>query len=115
MSVRQELADAVTGAVEGLTCTPYFAQQVGPGTAFVKESGTKYPNKFGGVTTWGVVLGLPQDLATAERYLADTMPAVVAALLPHMQVTESTGVQQLDIPGFGVTFTAAVSGLRETE
>lgn len=113
-SVRQVLADAVT-AVDGLVCTPFFAGQIGAGTAFVKDGGIRYPNKFGGVQTWSVVIGLPQDLATAEAYMARKVPAVVRALLPHMQVTESTGVQQLDIPGIGINLTATVTGLRETE
>lgn len=114
MSTRDIIATAAS-TVDGVLCEPYFGGNTDPGGAFVKLDSTQYPNKFGGVDRWKVVLVLPQDLTTAERFADERIPALVTALLPELQITESTGVQRFDIPGVGIFLTASITGLRETE
>ena len=68
MSTREELTTAAN-AVEGITGHPYVVGHTEPGTVYPRLDHIEYPNPFGGVAHWNVVLVLPQDLAEAERYV----------------------------------------------
>ncbi|HEY0696448.1 MAG TPA: hypothetical protein VGD43_01390 [Micromonospora sp.] len=111
MSVRQDLADAVT-TVDGVKCTPYYVSHSKPGAAFVRLDRIEYPNRFGGVAHWNVVLILPQDLADAERFLEAKHPLIKAAVEEHLVVTSITP-QQLQV-GTGAPIPCAfINGHRE--
>lgn len=77
--VRQEISSAVN-TVDGISCTPYHRQSAAAGDASVRFASTNYPDKFGGIVTWEVVVGLPQDVATAEKFIDSKSPAIRAAL-----------------------------------
>lgn len=77
-AVRHEIAEAVQAA--GLTCTPYFRQTTTAGTACVRRGETTYPNRFGGIVTWEVVISLAQDVAAAEKFIDEKSPAIRTAL-----------------------------------
>lgn len=111
MSVREDLA-AAASSVDGITGHPYFVQTTTPGHAFVRLERIDYPNAFGGVVRWNVVLILPQDLGQAERFLEDKVPAIREAVGEHLVVT-SVQPQRLELAGVGVVPVAFVNGHRE--
>lgn len=86
--VRALLADAAN-TVEGINCTPYFRQTTKPGSAMVRKDRVNYPDRFGGLVTWQVVVMLPQDLAAAEKFLDEKVPLLVDALWSEMRVTDA--------------------------
>lgn len=113
MSTRTELAGAAD-QVEGLTAHPYVTGDTEPGTVWVRLERIEYPNPFGGIAYWNVVLVLPQDLAEAEQYLEATLPQLKASLEPHLVITSVTP-QRIEIPGVGILPCAFVNGHREQD
>lgn len=111
--VRNTLASAASTA-DGITCHPYFVQSSTPGDAFVRLDRIEYPNRFGGVCHWNVVVMLPQDQGQAERYIDEKIPAVVEAIAGVLTVTQ-VQPQQLNIPGVGVLLCVFINGHREQE
>lgn len=111
-TTRQELADAAS-LVDGITCSPYFRQTTKPGDAMVRLDHTDYPNVYGGLVTWQIVVMLPQDYAAAEKFMEAAVPALVAALGPHMIVRRTTpGQLALDTGTVPVVF---IEGQREDD
>lgn len=102
---------AAANTVEGIDCTPYFRQSTKPGSAVVRKDRVTYPNKFGGLVTWQVLVMLPQDLASAEKYMDEKVPALVDALAPHLVVTEAVA-QQLALETGAVPI-VLIQGTRE--
>jgi hypothetical protein len=84
---------AAASTVEGITCSPYFVQTTKAGAAMVRFDSTTYPNPFGGVVTWQVVVTLPQDYATSEKFIDDHVLALVGALAREMTVARVYQVQ----------------------
>lgn len=113
MSARTEIADAAS-TVEGITAHPYYVQGTRPGHTFVRLERTTYPNPFGGICHWNVVVVLPQDLATAEQYLEVRLPQLRDALAEHLVITEVL-MQRLNIPGVGDLPCAFINGHREED
>ncbi|KRF19660.1 hypothetical protein [Nocardioides sp. Soil796] len=112
--VRQALADAAS-TVEGITCFPYYKQMTKPGGACVRKDRTEYPNDFGGVNTWQVVVILPQDQAAAEKFMDEKTPLLVAALSPEMRVTEAYPTVTVLPDGGSAVNTVLIQGNREEE
>lgn len=110
---RQAIA-AAASTVDGITCTPYFIQSTEPGAAMVRLDRIEYPNPFGGVCYWNVVVMLPQDQQAAEQYIEQHIPAVRDAIAPEL-VIDRIQPTRLDIPGVGVLSTVFISGHREEE
>lgn len=110
-AVRQELADAAS-SVAGITAHPYYVQGTEAGHAYVRLERTDYPNPFGGVRKWNVVVLLPQDMAAAEHFLEDKQPALYAALKDHMAISEAVP-QRLNITGIGDLPALFINGHRE--
>lgn len=113
MSARDDLATAA-GTVEGLRAHAYVVAETDPGTVYPRLDSINYPNVFGGVVTWHVVMVLPQDYAQAERFLEDNAPALKAALDPVLVVTQIRR-ERLDITGVGILPVAVFVGHREEE
>lgn len=111
MTARTDLANAAS-TVEGITGHPFLVQSTTPGTVFIRLERIDYPNPFGGVAHWNVVLILPQDQATAEQYLEGNLDQLRDALAPHLAIT-SVVPTRLDIPGVGTLLTAFINGHRE--
>lgn len=112
--VRLELANAAAGAAGVTAAHPYFTGDTAAGTVFVRLERIEYPNPFGGVAFWNVVLILPQDPGDTERFLADYLPELKAALDPHLVIT-SVRPERIDLPGVGVLPCAFFNGHREED
>jgi len=112
-AVRETLAAAAT-TVEGVSCQPYFVQSTEPGAAMVRLDRIEYPNSFGGICHWNVVVLLPQDMAAAEEYVDTKIPAVKAALEGELVITQIQP-QRLEIDGIGILPCVFINGHREQE
>jgi hypothetical protein len=111
-AVRQALADAVN-TVEGLVGLPHFQVATNVGNVLIRYDRTEYPNRFGGVVFWSLVLVLPQDLAASEEYLEAKGPALRDAVAAELVITTVT-TQLIDF-GAGSVPTAVFTGHREEE
>ncbi len=112
-AVRQAIASAAS-TVEGITCAPYFVQSTAAGAAMVRLDRIEYPNRFGGVCHWNVIVMLPQDQSAAEQYIDDKIPAVRDAVGSELVVTQ-VQPQRLEIKGAGVLLCVFINGHREQE
>jgi hypothetical protein len=112
-AVRQILANAAN-TVSGVKCTPYFTQSLAAGSASVRLDRVEYPNRFGGVAHWQVIVFLPQELAAAEKWLDAKMPALHEALDGELVIT-SIGIQQVVVEAGTALLSAVVAGHREQE
>ena len=112
-AVREAIADAAS-TVPGITATPYFVPSTNPGTAYVRLDHVEYPNRFGGVAFWDLVVILPQDYAAAERYVEEKVPAIREAIQEHLAIDRVTP-QQLQISGVGTLPAVFINGHREEE
>jgi len=108
--VRQVLA-AAASTVEGLVGLPNFVVATNPGNVMVRYDRTEYPNRFGGVVHWSLVLVLPQDLSASEQYLEAKGPALREAVAAELVVTTITP-QLIDF-GAGSVPCAVFTGHRE--
>lgn len=111
--VRTALADAAN-TVAGVNVSPYYRQSSRSGDGLIQMNRIEFPNKFGGVTYWDVIVTLPTGPADAQRTAEELVPDLVSALAAEMTVT-------------GVTFSVlaadsgpdrpclVVSGWRESE
>lgn len=114
MSTRTELAEAADALPFVPKGHPYFVQSTKPGTVWVRLERTDYPNPFGGVTFWNVVMVLPQGQEAAEKFLEEHQAPLVKALEPHLVIT-SVVPQRVDIPGAGILPCAFFNGHRESD
>lgn len=113
MSVRDDLADAAS-TVDGVQVDPYYVQTMQLGTGMVRLDRTDYPDKFGGICVWQVVIILTTDVAAAEKWLEAHQGALVAALRPEMTVRSVTQ-QQLPLDGGQLVPAVFIEGTREEE
>lgn len=113
MSARTDIA-AAASTVEGITGHPYVVGDTSPGTLYPRIDRIEYPNPFGGVVHFNVVLVLPQDLAEAEQYLEQKLAPLKAALEEHLVLT-TVQPQRLQLDGVGVLPVAFINGHREAD
>lgn len=113
MSTRTDLA-AAANTVDGITAHPYVVGDTEPGTVYPRLERIEYPNPFGGINHWNVVLVLPQDLAASEQYVETKLPALKAALDPHIVIT-AVLLQRLQLDGIGTLPVAFINGHREAD
>ncbi|MBB3041153.1 hypothetical protein [Nocardioides soli] len=109
--IRAALAEAAS-TVEGVVCTPTYVQLSALGESCVQRERITYPNVFGGVGSWNVVVCLGQDMAVAETFFDDKVPAVVEALGPVMQV-KSAALNKLNLVDGATALAAFINGFRE--
>lgn len=113
-ATRTAIADAVS-TIDGLTCTPYFKTTTKAGTGMVRlDRMTRDSSGFGFTCTWQVIVLLPQDLATAEKYLESKIPALAEALAEHLVITTITP-QQLDLGNGTHLPCVVIEGARESD
>lgn len=110
--VREALAEAAS-AVDGVNVTPWYRQTNKAGQGYVRLDTVNYPNATGGVVTWQVCVLLPQDIATAEKWLAEKAFAVANAVNDHMRVRSYQPVQLLT--DGGALPAVVIEGTREQE
>lgn len=111
--VRKTLAEAAS-TVDDISCSPNFVQSTKPGDAMVRLDHIDYPNAFGGVRTWQVVVILPQDYAAAEKFLDTKLPDLLTALAPVLQIQKVTPAQ-LSLIDAGIVPVVFIEGLREED
>lgn len=109
--VRQAIADAAN-EVADVTVAPYFRPFTTPGEGVVRYDRTDYPNAFGGLVTWQVVVALPQDQRAAEQWLDQNGPALRAAVASALIVRSLTPIQ-IAIPDAGSIPALVIEGQRE--
>lgn len=107
MSVRTELADAVT-ALAGIDVRPYYRQSTKPGDGWVTLSGwDRDDTGFGYMDTWEVRIILSTDLKAAEEWVETHGDAVVSAIEPLLIITSVALVTFVadagNIPGLLIT------------
>jgi hypothetical protein len=85
IAIRAEIA-AAANAVAAVTAYPNFRQTTRPGDAMVRLDRVEYPDRFGGLGTWQLVVILNQDVAAAELWLDENRDALVTALSEVMSV-----------------------------
>lgn len=111
-AVRAELA-AAANTVEGVDVAPYYRQSTKPLTGAVQLDRIEYPNRFGGIAYWEVLVLLPSDVAAAQKQAETLIPALYAALRPHLAVDRATfGQTQLGTTASNVVL---IAGHREEE
>jgi hypothetical protein len=91
MSFRDDLAAAIS-AVDGVgKCTAYHRQTTTPGEAMIRlDRRVRDDSGFGYLNTWQVVVILPQNLATAEKWIDTHGDALMDAARAHMVVLSLT-------------------------
>jgi hypothetical protein len=100
--------------VAGVTVQPYYGDVTKPGFGYVERARTDYPNRFGGVVTWTVVVVLPGDIADAEQWVDANQLALVEALASEMTVAAAR-YERLALDN-GTTLPALfIDGTREEE
>lgn len=82
MTAREDIA-AAASTVTGIDVSPYYRAVSGAGQGYVEWLRTEWPNKLGGEAYWGVVIGLPTDLAAAQRWIDLNQRTIVTALGPR--------------------------------
>ncbi len=114
-TVREALA-ACASTVDGLTGHPYYVQTTDTGAVLVDLDRVEYPNRFGGVAHWNLVLLLPQDYGEAERYAETYGPLLRGAIKrDHLLVVTSMTLGRTDFPGTAVRPTLTITGHREED
>ncbi|HTW15135.1 MAG TPA: hypothetical protein VMF51_08395 [Nocardioides sp.] len=111
MGTRDDLAEACN-QVEGVFAEPYFTGDSSAGRAHIRMERTDYPNPFGGVVRWNVVVMLPADQAQAERWIEAVQPQLIEQLAPHLAVTSAVP-QRIEIPNVGPVPALFINGHRE--
>lgn len=102
-AARAEIA-AAADAVAAVSCKPGYRQNTRPGDAMVRLDRTEYPNRFGGLVTWQVIVALPQTINAAEDWIDAHQGDLVTALGEVMAVRRA-------FPGELVLDTGKVSAL----
>lgn len=110
-ATREALA-AAASSVEGIVCTPVYQQVTAQGQACVRLDRIEYPDRFGGVVHWNVVVCLGQDMASAETFFEAKVPLIVEALKPELIVASATP-QQLNLIDGSSVLAAFINGFRE--
>lgn len=79
MTTRDEIA-AAANTVAAVSAKPFYRQTTKPGDAWVRRDRTDYPDRFGGLVTWQLLVVMPQNLADAERWIESNQLPLVDAL-----------------------------------
>lgn len=113
MTAREEIAAAARTVEYGdddtsLDVTEYYRQSVRPGTGFVRLADkNRAENGFGYIDTWDVLVALPQDIVSAEKFIEQIQGPLLAALegVMHVQSLTPTSIifDAQTVPGIVVT------------
>jgi hypothetical protein len=110
---RAALAFAAS-TVAGVSVQPYYGDATKPGSGYVERARTDYPNRFGGVVTWTVVVVLAVDVAAAEQWVDANQLALVGALAQEMTVTAAR-YERLALDNGSTLPALFIDGTREEE
>lgn len=112
-AVRALLSEAAN-TVDGVSVAPYWRQATRPGSGAVHKTGVTYEAGHFGLVRWQVLVVMPADVESAQRYLDGQVVSVIAALSEHMTVVSMTPIQQEVSPGKWLPV-ASIEGTREEE
>lgn len=112
--VAREAIAAAANTVAGVNVTPYYRQITRTGEGMVRLDRIEYPNVFGGVCTWQVLVSVPQDIESAERWLDQNGSALRGAVAEELLVT-SMSIQQLALNDGSAVLSVVIEGNREEE
>ncbi|GAA4698278.1 hypothetical protein [Nocardioides nanhaiensis] len=114
-AVRELFANAAS-SVEGITGFPYYTQTTRPGHAYVRLDRVEYPNAFGGMAYWQVIVIAPQSIDGMERFIEKNSKPLHEALSEHMTI-QTMSPQQISLPNDSKSsyFALIISGYREEE
>lgn len=112
-SVREAIA-AAANTVAGVHVTPYYRQITKAGEGSVRLDRIEFPNAFGGLCTWQVLIVLPASIEIAERWLDQNSEALRGALAEELAL-RSMGMAQLSLPDAGSIPALVIDGQREQE
>lgn len=91
MSDREEIAAALTAAVDVVDVAAKYRQSLAPFQGFVRWNGRLRGSEgLGWVDEWQVWLALPQDVKKAESWLDAHLPELLAALDDEAIATSAT-------------------------
>lgn len=83
-----------------------------PGDAWPLVSRIDYPNKFGGLVQWEVLVVLNADVPTAERLMDAHVPGIREALSRQMSIRSVTP-RLLQFENGSALIVAVIAGTRE--
>lgn len=112
LEVRTAIA-AAASTVDGIEVTPYFRQVTKTGTGMVRLDRIEYPNRFGGIATWQVIVILPQDVSSAEKFIDTNLAALETAVRNEMSVRRVTP-QEIVLSDGSKLPCVIIEGTRET-
>lgn len=108
-TARDDIALALTFAWVDVTAE--YRQSLAPASGFVKWNGrTVDDSGFGWIDTWQVWIALSQDVKTAEQWLADHLPELLAAANTELVVTSAYPAEL--VLGAGTTNGLIIEGTR---
>lgn len=113
MTVREDLA-AAASTVDGITVLPFYVQAPPVGSGFVHYLRTNYPNKFGGIDTWQIVVAVPPNLAEGQNWIEANRQELVDALKDELIVRTATPTE-LILDGGSSLRALVIEGDRESE
>jgi hypothetical protein len=87
VSAREEIAAAASTAA-GVDCSATYRLLSKPGQAYVEWLRDDWPNKFGGESYFGVVVCLPNDVASAQAWIEEHKNEIREAVAPALEVTQ---------------------------
>ena len=86
MSAREEIA-AAASTVDGVECTPFYRGAGEVGAGYVEWSRSEWPNRFGAVDFWSVVIVVPSEPDAAEHWVEDHRQALYDGISEALIVT----------------------------
>jgi hypothetical protein len=113
MPTAREAVATAASTVDGVDVAAKYRQSLTAYTGFVKWNGRQRDDSgFGWMDSWQVWLALPQDVKTAEQWLADHLDELVSAVDDELVVTSAIPAD-LVLPG-GSTNGLIIEGTRAT-
>lgn len=87
-ALRTAIATAANAVLGEKRCAPYYRTSTRPGDAWVSFARRDRDDTgFGYMASWEVRVALPQDLATAERWVDENSDDLADAIAQHLVVT----------------------------
>lgn len=88
--IRQDIANAFV-FVSAVTVSAGYVQTLAPYSGLVKWNGrARDDTGLGFIDTWQVWVALPQDVFTAEQWIADHLDELIEAVSTELLVTNCT-------------------------
>lgn len=113
MTARSDLATAAN-TVDGVNVTEFWRQTAHPGQGWVRLDRTDYPDIFGGIDTWQVLIVVSTNDAVAEQWIEANIPDLLGALR-HQMIVRQTSLRSYPTPEKQVIPVLVIEGTREAD